>query len=69
MINADKIIQLMINNDQSFYDMYYHEGGLTKEQSEYLSSLNLDQVDEFVNRCTNDMLSVDRITKEMWLRL
>lgn len=68
MINADKIIQLMINNDQAFYDMYYHEGGLTKEQSGYLSSLSLDQVDEFVNRCTTDMLCVDRVTKERWLK-
>ena len=65
MINADKIVELLNQYENTFTHLY-----VTWDDSYLDGIIKTDiQVDELVNRCSQDMISVDKITKEMWLQI
>lgn len=63
MINANKIVELLNKYENVFTNLY-----VTWDDS-YLDSIiktNI-QVEELIDRCSQDMISVDKITKLKWL--
>ena len=65
MINANKIVGLLNRYEDAFTHLY-----VTWDDSYLDSIIKTDiQVEELVNRCSQDMISVDKITKERWLQI
>ena len=65
MINANKIVALLNTYEEIFTNLY-----VTWDDSYLDSAIKTDiQVEELINRCSQDMISVDKITKERWLQI
>ena len=63
MINANKIVALLNIYEEIFTHLY-----VTWDETYLDSVIKTDiQVEELVNRCSQDMISVDKITKAKWL--
>lgn len=65
MINANKIVALLNHYENTFTNLY-----VTLDYSYLDSVIKTDiQVEELVNRCSQDMINVDKITKAEWLQI
>lgn len=65
MINANKIVALLNHYENTFTNLY-----VTLDYSYLDSVIKTDiQVEELVNRCSQDMINVDKITKAKWLQI
>ena len=65
MINANKIVELLNRYENVFTNLY-----VTWDDSYLDSIIKTDiQVEELINRCSQDMINVDKITKERWLQI
>lgn len=65
MINANKIVALLNKYESVFTNLY-----VTWDDSYLDSVIKTDiQVEELINRCSQDMINVDKITKERWLQI
>lgn len=65
MINANKIVALINKYEEIFTHLY-----VTWDDSYLDSIIKTDiQVEELVNRCSLDMINVDKITKAKWLQI
>ena len=63
MINANKIVAPLNRYDDTFTHLY-----VTWDDSYLDSVIKTDiQVEELVNRCSQDMISVDKIVRQQWL--
>ena len=63
MINANKIVALLNHYENTFTHLY-----VTWDDSYLDSIIKTDiQVEELVNRCSQDMISVDKIARQQWL--
>ena len=63
MINANKIVALLNRYENVFTNLY-----VTWDDSYLDSIIKTDiQVEELVNRCSQDMISVDKIVRHQWL--
>ena len=63
MINANKIVALLNIYEEIFTHLY-----VTWDETYLDGVIKTDiQVEELVNRCSQDMISVDKITKAKWL--
>ncbi len=63
MINAKKIVALLNRYEDIFTNLY-----VTWDDSYLDSIIKTDiQVEELVNRCSQDMISVDKIVRHQWL--
>ena len=63
MINANKIVALLNKYEEDFTHLY-----VTWDDSYLDSIIKTDiQVEELINRCSQDMIIVNKITKEGWL--
>ena len=65
MINANKIVALLNHYENVFTNLY-----VTWDDSYLDSVIKTDiQVEELINRCSQDMINVDKITKAEWLQI
>ena len=65
MINANKIVALLNTYEEIFTNLY-----VTWDDSYLDSIIKTDiQVEELINRCSQDMINVDKITKAKWLTI
>ena len=65
MIDANKIVELLNRYDDTFTNLY-----VTWDDSYLDSVFKTDiQVEELISRCSQDMINVDKITKERWLQI
>ena len=65
MINANKIVELLNRYEDVFTHLY-----VTWDETYLDSVIKTDiQVEELINHCSQDMINVDKITKERWLSL
>ena len=65
MINANKIVALLNKYEKIFTHLY-----VTWDDSYLDSTVKTDiQVEELINRCSQDMINVDKITKAEWLQI
>lgn len=63
MINANKIVELLNRYENTFTHLY-----VTWDETYLDSVIKTDiQVEELVNRCSQDMISVDKIVRQQWL--
>lgn len=63
MINANKIVELLNRYEDIFTHLY-----VTWDDSYLDSVIKTDiQVEELVNRCSQDMINVDKIVRHQWL--
>ena len=63
MINANKIVELLNRYENTFTHLY-----VTWDDSYLDSIIKTDiQVEELINRCSQDMISVDKIVRQQWL--
>lgn len=65
MINANKIVALLNHYENVFTNLY-----VTWDDSYLDSVIKTDiQVEELINRCSQDMINVDKITRGRWLQI
>lgn len=65
MINANKIVALLNRYEDVFTNLY-----VTWDETYLDSIIKTDiQVEELINRCSQDMINVDKITKAKWLQI
>ena len=63
MINAKKIVELLNRYEDIFTHLY-----VTWDDSYLDGIIKTDiQVEELINRCSQDMISVDKIVRQQWL--
>lgn len=63
MINANKIVSLLNKYENVFTNLY-----VTWDDSYLDSIIKTDiQVEELINRCSQDMINVDKIVRQQWL--
>lgn len=63
MINANKIVALLNRYEDIFTHLY-----VTWDDSYLDSTVKTDiQVEELINRCSQDMINVDKIVRQQWL--
>ena len=63
MINANKVVALLNKYENSFTHLY-----VTWDDSYLDSTVKTDiQVEELINRCSQDMINVDKIVRQQWL--
>ena len=63
MINANKIVELLNLYENTFTHLY-----VTWDDSYLDSVIKTDiQVEELINRCSQDMINVDKIVHQQWL--
>ena len=63
MINVSKVVELFNHYENVFTHLY-----VTWDDSYLDSTIKTDiQVEELVNRCSQDMISVDKIVRQQWL--
>ncbi|MEG1948731.1 MAG: hypothetical protein RR140_04175, partial [Clostridia bacterium] len=63
MINANKIVALLNRYEDTFTNLY-----VTLDDSYLDSVIKTDiQVEELINRCSQDMINVDKIVRQQWL--
>lgn len=68
-MNANRLCELMMVHENAFYEMFWCDNDITDEQHKYLSSItSQDAIEGFVSGCLCDMINVDKITKEEWLK-
>ena len=63
MINANKIVELLNRYEEIFTHLY-----VTWDDAYLDSVIKTDiQVEELINRCSQDMINVDKIIRQQWL--
>lgn len=63
MINANKIVELLNHYEDTFTHLY-----VTWDETYLDSVIKTDiQVEELINRCSQDMINVDKIVRHQWL--
>ena len=63
MINANKIVELLNRYENTFTNLY-----VTWDDSYLDGIIKTDiQVEELINRCSQDMINVDKIVRQQWL--
>lgn len=63
MINANKVVELLNRYEDVFTNLY-----VTWDETYLDSIIKTDiQVEELINRCSQDMINVDKIVRQQWL--
>ena len=68
MVNVKRFCELMNHHEGVFYELFWCYNDLTDKQHQNLCKItSQEQIEEFISLCLNDMINVDKITKEGWL--
>ena len=66
-LNKGKLSILKEHHEGAFYSLFIHDEDFIVNR--YLDSLkSQSQINRFMDKCSKDMLEVDKITKERWLQ-